>query len=138
MPASISGTGATLTLGGSAFVANIKTINGVEITREALDDTTLATSGDFMTSVAAELSELGEVEVTFLFSDEVGMPDITAAAASAVLTWPQGSLTTAANLTGTAFATSVKYPDLANNTLQEATAKLKFDGKTGPTFTAGS
>jgi hypothetical protein len=137
MPASISGTGATLTFGGSAFVANIISIGGLEITREALDDTTLATSGDFMTKVQAELGELSEIEVSYYFDDESGVPDETAAAASIVLTFPQGDLFSAANLTGTGFATSVKYPDLENNTLMVGTAKLQFDGKTGPTWTDG-
>lgn len=133
-----TGTGATLTLGGSAFVANIVSITGVEITRESIDTTNLGVSGDYMTSIPADLLELGELEVTFNWDDTAGGPDPTGAAASAVLTWPQGANTTAANLTGTAFVTSVKYPDFEVNGLQVGVAKLKYDGATGPTYTAAT
>lgn len=133
-----TGTGATLTLGGNAFVGEIVSITGPEFTREAIDTTTLGTSGDHMTYIPADLSDISEIEVTFNWDDTSGGPDITSAAASVVLTWPLGANTTAADLTGTGFITSVKYPDFEVNGLQVGTANIKFDGETGPTYTAAS
>lgn len=133
-----TGKGATLTLGGTAFVANVVSITGPTITRESIDDTTLANTGDFMTSIPADFAELGEIEVTFYWDDHGTPPDMGGVAASAVLTWPIGGADTAANLTGTGFATELKYPDFENNAIQTGSAKIKFDGKTGPTYTAAT
>ena len=132
-----TGNGATITFGGSAVSANITRITGTELSRPSIDISDLASSNN-EEAIQGDLTAYSEVEVEFVFDDEVGVPDITAAAASVVITHPQGGLTTAANLTGTAFYTGTKYPDFENNAVQMGSAKIKFDGQTGPTFTAGA
>ena len=132
-----TGNGVTLTFGGSAFVGFITNIKGPTLKRAVVDTTDLSDTVN-MSSIQGDLTEWDEIEVEFNWNDETGGPTITAAAASIVLTFPIGGLATAADLTGTGFITEVSYPTFANDELQKGTAKLKFDGETGPTHTAGA
>ena len=132
-----TGNGATLTFGGTAVAGTIVSITSPTLTRAVVDISDLASS-DNMESIQGDLTDWSEIEVTFNFDDEADVPDITTAAASTVLTWPLGGHSTAANLTGTGFYTECKYPDFENDSVQQASCKIKFDGQTGPTFTAAT
>lgn len=132
-----TGNGTTLTVNGSAAVANITSISSPTKAKPALDRSTLDTAVNER-KMPSDLASWSEIEIGFFWDDTATPPDLEAAPSSAVLTFPLGDNATAANLTGTAFFTEVTYPTFENNVVQAGSAKLQFDGETGPTYTPAS
>lgn len=133
-----TGNGATLSAFSVAMA--IETIAIGSSSRPAIDTSHLGTTG-FMTYIPGDLADTPEVEVTVLFDptdSTVGLDLAQGAASTATITFDLQDGSTAADVEGTAFVTDVGYPTLANNELMKATFTFKFDGETGPTFTAES
>lgn len=133
----MQGNSATITFATSGFTGKITKINGSEFSREALPDDDLSTTEN-KTFVPAVLAEAGEFEIEFYFDPDV-RPDHTAPAETITITFPLPSgKTTAANVAGTGFITKVSSADLENNALMIGKATIRWDGKTGPAWTAST
>ena len=134
-----TGNGTTLSFGTSGFTANIYSISGATFDREALETTHLGTTA-FKEYIADDLVEPGEFEIEFEWNQSFStFPPISGAAETITVTYPlkSGELTNA-TLAGTGFLTSSTGPNVANGEIMRGTATIKFDGNTGPTYTAGS
>jgi hypothetical protein len=86
-----------------------------------------------------DLEELGEVELDILFAAVTGLP-VTGTVETITITYPlqASGATTAANMAGTAFIVAVVFPPFQTNQEMVAKIRLKYDGATGPTYTAAS
>lgn len=133
------GTGATLTLSEDTTAYEIVSIQVGEETLEAIDVSTLATTGP-MEYIPADNNDTPELSVTVNFRVDHGLPAI-GSTHTATVTFPLGpaqTTTTKATFAGTGFVTNRGFPELTSNQKQEGSFSIKFDGDTGPTFTAGS
>ena len=131
-----TGNGATLTLS-TGTTGNFEQISPGEQTATPIEDSHLGTTGN-STFRAADLYDEGEVSGTYQWSSDEAPPTPNSTV-TATVTWPTPSgLSTPANKAGTAIITRVKHPELVNNELQKAEITLKWDGKTGPTYTAAT
>jgi lysozyme family protein len=134
-----TGHGATLTFGTTTFAGLIRGIPAnLTKTLQVVNISNLATSGQQET-MPGDLEELGEVDVDILFAAVTGLP-VTGTVETITITFPlqASGATTAANIAGTAFITMIGYPALQTNGEMLAKVKFKYDGATGPTFTAAS
>lgn len=137
MAASDTGQSATIAFGTSAFTAVYQQMGEIEQTRDALEDTDLSVTGE-KTYVPSDVFEPGTLTCTLYFDPTDGLPGPGSAAETITLTYPKSESGTvsAANLAGSGFITSVKYPSLQLGEINMAEFTIQFDGKTGPTFTA--
>lgn len=132
-----TGNSASITFGTTGFTGKFTQLDPGEISIGDIEDSNLSTSGE-KTYRAEDLSEPGELSGTVQFSSDVAIPGL-GAAETVTVTFPQTTgLTTAATYAGTGYIKRFKLPTLENNVLQVAEIGVKWDGKTGPTFTAGS
>lgn len=134
-----TGNGATLVMSGTALTnVRIKSIQIGEITIDALDVSTLATTA-FMEEIQSDLAKAPEVTVTCVHVTSATLPVIDAVPQTCTISFPlQVGNILAANFAGTGFYTSIGLPQLANGEIQELTFKFKFDGDTGPVYTAAT
>ena len=109
-----------------------------EFTREALEDTDIATSNQ-KTFVPDDLYDPGELEIEFFWDQSAtNFPPIGGAAESVSLAFPlKSGEVTNATLAGTAFVVSSTGPEVVNGSLMRGTMRWKFDGKTEVAYTAG-
>lgn len=130
------GNGATLTLSAytTALVISSITPGGQSI--EPLDVSHLGSTGD-KEYIPGELKETPEGSAEVLFNSGKGLPPV-GSTHTITVTFPvhPGETTTAKTLAGTGFITAIEYPELVSDTVQRATISWKFDGGTGPTYTA--
>tara|TARA_Y100001973_G_C5204536_1_gene340462 strand:+ start:307 stop:702 length:396 start_codon:yes stop_codon:yes gene_type:complete len=124
-----TGTGATVSFGGA--LANLLSISSAEMEREALDASDLSTTG-YMKKIPAGLVDAGEVEVEMYYSGSI--VDITGDADTLTVTFPAIGGGDAKALTGTAFCTSIGYPEAVNDDIMVTTATFTWDGDTAPAF----
>lgn len=130
-----TGNGATVTFGTSALSLAITEIQIGGITIDMLDVSTLATT-DYMIEIGSDLKKAPEVSLKFVFSTLATAPVVGGAPETFTTTFPlRTGEATAANLAGTIVITEFQLPELKNGTVQIGTAKVKFDGDTGPTYT---
>lgn len=130
-----TGNGATLTIG--TFTGRITRINPTEETRPALENDDLQTTGNRKWA-EGDLVDAGEIEIDYIFRSDQDLPPF-ASPATLTVTFPTfPGKTTAANIAGTAFLVMRKKPELVNNQLQAGSARWRFDGETGPTYTKAS
>lgn len=134
-----TGNTATIAFGTSSFVGNYTRIGGTEQTREALEDTVLATTSR-KSYCPDDLVEPGEFECELLWNPSYSVfPPISGAVETITITYPvKAGQSAGGTLAGTGFLIAAKGPDLVNGALMRNTYKVKWDGKTGPTYTAGS
>lgn len=134
-----TGNSSTIAFGSSSFSANVYLIGATEQTREPLEDTHLGVTGE-KTYIADDLIEPGQFELEFEWDQSFGtFPPISAAAETITITYPlKSGEGTAATLAGTGFLISSSGPSVENGTIMRGSATVKWDGKTGPTYTAGS
>ena len=130
-----TGNGATLTRSG--MTVDITSISIGEQRIDVLDKSLLSTTG-YAEKVSADLADAGSITVEYLYDAADVALTLGGTAVSTVVTFPLASGTVAANITGTAIITSLKYPDLANNELQTASVEITWDGVTGPTLAVQS
>lgn len=123
----------------SGFTPDVTIIGGLEQSREALEDTLLSTTGE-KTYIPDDLIEPGQLTCTYYYNQsETAFAPIGAAAETITITFPlKSGEGTAATLAGTGFLVNHKSADLQNGELMMGEFTVQFDGKTGPTFTAGS
>ena len=138
-----TGQGVTLTFGTSGFTASLHSVTGTERTREPVEDSHLGlASGSEMTFVPNDLIDGGEFTFRYEWNQSFGtFPPITGAAETVTVTFPlRSGETTNATLAGTGFMTRDKGADIELNSasVMEGEGTIKWDGKTGPTYTAGS
>lgn len=138
-----TGHGRTIAFGTSSFVGSMHFIGGTEQTREPIEDSHLAlTSGSERTYVPGDLIEPGQFDLRYQYDQSAGVfPPITGAAETITITEPlKTGEATAATLAGTGFFIRRKSADVEINAtgVMEGEATIKWDGKTGPTYTAGS
>lgn len=134
-----TGHGATLTLSTNSGSYKIRAIpKNLEASIPVVNISHLGTTGQQET-MPGDLEELGEVEVEILFEPVTGLPP-TGTVETATITFPLQATgaTTAANIAGTAFIRTRGFPALQTNGEMLAKISIKYDGATGPTYTAAS
>lgn len=124
-----TGKGATVSFGGT--LSNLISISSAEMEREALEASDLGTT-DYMKKVPAGLVDAGEVEIEMYYDGSI--VDITGDAATLTITFPALASDSAKALTGTAFCTSIGYPEAVNDDIMVTTATFTWDGDTAPSF----
>lgn len=108
-----------------------------------VDVSTLGTT-DAMESIPSDLRDVAEASASFKWltttaATTAAFPDLPAAAGSITVTWPTRSgETQAATYVGTGFITSFTPPAFSNGELQVGEISWKYDGDTGPTYTAAT
>lgn len=134
-----TGNGATFTLSVTGGSYAITKISIGEITVDFQDVSTLS-SQDFEEMIANALKKAPEVTIDFVFNTTSStLPDPASAAETGTVTFPlRTGETTAANLAGTGQVSGLKYPDFANGEVQNGQFKFKYNGDTGPAFTAAA
>jgi len=132
-----TGNTATIAFGTSGFTANFQMIGGTEQERPSIPDSHLGTTTRD-TFIPGDLFDPGEFESEYQF-DPDDQPPISGAAETVTVTFPvPAGQSNGATLAGTGFVTKWKSADLRNNELMVATVTVKWDGKTGPTWTDAS
>lgn len=133
-----TGNGAIITFTSGSFSALVTSIEPGAKSREALDASHLATSGD-AEMIPGDLWRhdvwtincLGDPTSTAKMEPPTANDTLTIALAN------QGA-TGAAIYAGTGFVTTIQPPSIANDTILAFSFGWQFDGYTGPTFTADS
>ena len=126
---------ATVTFGTYAPTLKIIEADLGERGVDDLDVSTLATTGD-MESIASDLRSTNEVKLVVQWDTAIAPPVPGSAPETVTVTFPlRTGEATAANLAGTAYFKTVKFPTLANGTVQQGEVTIKYDGATGPTYT---
>ena len=136
-----TGAGVTVAFSSGFTGAKWKEIDAGAESRGAIDDTYLASTA--MTYMPGDLPDYGEFTATFFWDQSFStFPSTTAPGA----TMPTATITyglksgesTPATLAGTCIVTNVKRPTSTVGGLQMGELTCKWDGKTGPAYTAGS
>lgn len=130
-----TGHGASITFSGG-FSATCRMLKSPQFELPAVDDTHLGITGSFMTSIPGDLQNIGEIEMEFQFNPN-SQPTFTVQTITLRFPVPSGQ-TNGATLAGTGFLTKWGDVELKTNELMVAKGSIKFDGKTGPTWTASS
>lgn len=131
-------TGITAVFGTSGFSASISAVNLNGMERPAIDVTHLG-STTYREFIPGDLSNPGQVEMTFWF-DPDAQPPIGGAVETLTITWPlpTGGIT-AATLAGTGFTTSWSADASGGDeSAMSGEMTFQFDGGTGPTWTAST
>jgi len=137
-----TGLGASIGYSSTSFAARIKSFSLGSWTGGKLEDSTLA-STTYKEYIPDDLVDPNDIEMEIYFSTSQALPTVNGAAETITLTFPQrtgagGETASAASLSGTGFFTQVDWPELQIGSIQMATVRMSFDGKTGPTFTLGA
>lgn len=132
-----TGNGATITLGTTGAIGNVRRIVPPKESLGSLDASHLGTTG-FKEYIPDDLSDTAEAEFEIEFSTTIANPGL-GTVETITITWPlQAGQSVAAKIAGTAFISGWDYPELANGQIQYHMVKVRFDGYTGPAFTAAS
>jgi len=134
-----TGHGATLTFGSTAFTGQIRGVpKNLTKSIPVVNISHLGTSGQEET-MPGDLEALDEIEVDVLFAAVTGLP-VSGTVETITITFPlqASGATTAANIAGTGFIRSITYPPFQTNSEMIAKIIFKYDGNTGPTYTAAS
>jgi hypothetical protein len=104
---------------------------------EALEVTPLNQATVFNKYMAGDTQDPGEVTFTFNYNATQSVPS-RGSTETITITFPKhtSGAGTRATLVGTGFIQSVAFPALQRNQVQTAQLTFKFDGSTGPTYTA--
>lgn len=133
-----TGNGASVTFSTYSGTLAVIDIDLGEQSIGTLDATVLA-SQDFKKYIFEDLAETNEVTMTVQWDTTETPPACDGVPETVTITFPQRTgETAAANLAGTGAFTTVKYPMLANSEVQQGEITVKFDGQTGPTYTAAT
>lgn len=134
-----TGNTATLTLATTGFSGSIIELGGSEETRAALEDSHLGTTTR-KTFVPDDLIDSGEFTGRYYTDGAVSShPSLTAVPETATITYPlKTGQSVSATLAGSGFFTRKKHADIKNGELMVGEFIFKWDGRTGPTYTAGS
>lgn len=138
-----TGQGIAIVFGSSGFVATLHFVGGTERTRPAIETSHLGlVAGSERTYIPHDLIEGGEFVLRYEWEQSFStFPPLTDAAETITITFPKLSgEATAATLAGTGFCIRDKSADAEVNQSGVMVGELtiKWDGATGPAFTAGS
>ena len=132
-----TGHGASLTLSSTGLSFNWTAIDTGEETIPDVDRTSLATA-DYREYIPGDLKEPGEITIPFQWDAQAAQIAVgTVETVTVTLPLISGG-TSAATLAGTGYIKRVKRPNLQTDTLQDGELTIKFDGLTGPAFTAAT
>lgn len=134
-----TGSGASITFGTSAFVGTYREIGESEMEIEVVDATTLnIAAADEAISIPGDNPDLPEVTCRTRFQGAQAQPALRVVETITITHRKEASSsTTPANLAGSGFITAfTKSPNMQRNQLNMGTIRFKWDGGTGPTFTA--
>ena len=133
-----SGNGATLVFTASGFTPLVVSIDGLEETLEALQDSDLSTT-NYHTMCPADLKEISPVTAAIRWEQDNVAP-IAGGVGLITLTYQlEDGESIPATLKGTGFITGRTSPSLANNEIAEGSITFQFDGKaTEPVYAAGT
>ena len=127
----------TIAFGTSAFVAAYRVIGEVKQARPVLDKTSLEDAGAEK-KMPGDNHTPGEIDIEFYWNATDPPPNLTAVPETITLTLPKSITGSAAAATviGTGFISDrTRAPKLARNEVNMGTAKVVFDGATGPAYT---
>lgn len=134
-----TGTGASITFATSSFVGTYRQIGEMDVEIEVIDATTLnIAQTDEAIAFAGDNPTPSEVTCETRFQGAQAQPALgTHETITITLRKETAASSTAANLAGTGFITAFrKLPNLQRNQLNTGMIRFKFDGGTGPTWTA--
>lgn len=132
-----SGNGATLTFATSGFTPLVVSMDGLEETLEALQDSDLSTT-NYHTMCPADLKEIAPFTAEIRWEQD-DIPPLGTVELITLTYQLESGESVAATLTGTGFMTSRTSPALANNEIAAGSIAIQLDGKaTEPTYTTGS
>ena len=136
-----TGTGTTITFGTTSWTGSIISIGGTTQSREALEDSHLGTSGE-KTFVFDDLIDPGSFDIEFYWDQSASvMPrdTILQPAETITISFPlKSGESTNATFTGSGGVVEASGPDVSNGELMTGSMTIQWDGKTGPSYTAGS
>jgi hypothetical protein len=136
-----TGQGATIAFSSTTFAARIEYIRIGDQTIEDLDDSVLSSTG-FKEYISGDLVEPGGVTYGIMFPTSLTLPTVGGTPETATITFPlrsgAGGEDTAASIAGSGYFKKLGGTELRLGTIQKAEIEFKFDGKTGPTFTASA
>lgn len=138
-----TGLGGTISFATSGFTGNMREIGGATIELDDLETSHLGTTG-YKTYTPSDLAEPGEFECEIFWDAEVAASTVKEVTTQPILgtvesivkTYPGQAGNTAANITGTGYIKSFTRPTMQVGELMMASVTVKWDGGTGPTFTA--
>jgi hypothetical protein len=134
----ITGNGATLAGSVYTVALDIVSIGENERSVEDLNISVLSSTGAHK-FIPGDLFDGGEVSMVALARVGVALPVIGGANQTWTLTFPKEKTTdTAATLSGTGYVKSISSPSFENDTVATIGITIKFDGKTGPAYAAGT
>ena len=138
-----SAQGATLTLATTGFTANFHFIGGTEEDRGEIETTHLGLAvNSKKTYVPGDLVGHEVVPVRYEYNPSFAtFPPVTSDPESITITYPlRTGQSVAATLAGTGFVKKRKSADLekGGDALMMGELEIRWNGLTGPTFTAGS
>lgn len=132
-----TGNGASITFGTSGFTGCFTELDPSEQTRDALEDSCLATTGQ-KTYIPGDLVEPGELRAKFLFAADDDLPAF-GAPETITVTYPLPSgASTPGTLAGSGFLVGRKPAMVRNGALMECEIRIKWDGKTDVSYTAAA
>jgi len=134
-----TGHGATLTMTTNSGAYKLRGIpTNLKSSLPIVNISYLGTTTD-TESMPGDLVEHDEVECEILFEAVTGLPSL-GTVETITITFPlqASGASTAANIAGTAFITSRTFPPFSSNTELIGRITFKYDGATGPTFTAAT
>lgn len=135
--ASGTGNGWTLTLATTGAIGNIISMTGFDQVLPEVDDSHLGTA-DVAENMPGDLEDPGEFEVEVEFDTSEDQPSRGVVETITVTSKLRTGESTAAKWAGTGYIKSVKTPDAKNNERSIYKVKIRWDGKTGPTYTASA
>lgn len=120
------GTGASLTFATTGFTADIRSIDGQDISREVIDTTHLGTTS-YKTFMPSDLADPGGLEFEIMY-DPNAQPPVTSAAEVITVTFPvPAGLSTGATMSATGFISSWNWK-VPLEDLMTANITVKFSG----------
>lgn len=129
---------ATVSFSSTSTAFDIVSIDSLpEWALDALETTPLNQSAQFQTYMAGDTSDPGAVSFTLNYNATQAIP-ARGTTETITVTFPKhtAGAGTRATLVGTGFIQSVALPSLQRNQIQQASITFKFNGGTGPTYTA--
>lgn len=134
-----TGLGATIAFtGGVTIMGRIRSIGGLHAAVEPLDDTALSSSG-FYEAVPDDLATPDPITIEGYWDASINLFSALGTVCTITITGSlQTGQTNPCTLVGTGFVSEVTVAEHTPGTRLMATLQVKFDGKTGPTFTVAS
>lgn len=131
-----TGIGATIVFSnGVSFAANWRSIGAAHVFVDQLDDTSLSSSG-YMEAVPDDLKQIDPIDIEFYWDATDNAMSVVGVPCTITITGSlQSGQTTPFTIAGSGFINDLNTPEQAPGTRLMATMQVRFDGKTGPTYT---